>query len=134
MIPRLLGDCARRAGATSAELTFAERELAAPLPEDYRTFLRETNGTEGFISTENYLMLWRADEIPKLNKGYAVGEFAPGLVLLGTDGGGSGYGFLRRPSGSVEYVRVPLIGLSLQDAVPLGKTFDDFLSRLGRGL
>ena len=64
------------------------------------------------------------------NREYAVDEFAPGLVLLGTDGGDTGYGVLHRPSG-VEYVRVPLVGLSVEGAEPVGKSVTELLGRLG---
>jgi len=124
-----IGSLQRRPGADPALLAALEPQLPKALPDDYLAFLKETNGVEGFISSNSYLSLWPADEIPKLNQGYAVNELAPGLVLLGTNGGNTGYGFRRQASG-VEYVRVPLVGLSDQAAEPLGTTLEQFLHRL----
>jgi hypothetical protein len=85
---------------------------------------------EGPVGSDAYLALWSAAEIAPLNEGYAVGRFAPGLTLLGTDGGGEGYGFLVK-EGAIEYVNVPLVGMSLKTITPMGHTFDEFLHTLG---
>src|SRR5262249_51941736 len=99
------------------------------LPSDYRAFLTECNGTEGFLSVDEYIMLWSAADIGELNEGHVIAEVVPGVTLLGTNGGNTGYGF-RTNEGEVEYVSLPLIGMEPEEVVLLGSTFDEFLDRL----
>ena len=51
-------------------------------------FLGRANGGEGSID-EQYVRLWRAEELIEMNLGYNVVKvFFPNLFLIGTDGGG----------------------------------------------
>lgn len=61
-------------------------------PDDYKALLQESDGLEGFISADAYVSLWAAADLASLNDAYAVVEFVPDVTLLGTDGGGTGYG------------------------------------------
>ncbi len=116
----------RRRGASPADIESAERALGARLPADYIDFLGESNGAEGFVVPEVYVVLWSTTELVELNAGYSVPEFAPGLVLIGTDGGEEGYGFVSDSTGH-RYVSVPLIGMSMETAKPMGRTLVDLL-------
>lgn len=120
-----------RPGASVPEIEAAERSLGRRLPEDYRAWLRTSNGAEGFVAPDVYVMLWSTAELVELNEAYSVSEFAPGLVLLGTNGGDTGYGFIEA-RGSVRYVRVPLIGLSIDAAEPIGQSVAALIGRLRR--
>ncbi len=75
-------------------------------------------------------MLWSTGEIHSLNQAYSVPEFLPGVVLIGTDGGDTGYGF-RCDDGRAQYVGVPLIGMGPGELSTFGATFVEFLNRLG---
>lgn len=121
----------RRPGASVAEIEVCERSLGRRLPDDYRALLRSSNGAEGFVAADVYVMLWSTGELVELNEAYAVSEFAPGLVLVGTNGGDTGYGFIEA-RGSAQYVRVPLIGLSIHAAEPIGQSMAALLGRLRR--
>lgn len=118
-----------RVGATEEDIKQAEMMLGQPLPADLRTVLQESNGLEGFVSETSYIILWSTSELPSLNDAYAVSEFAPGVTLIGTDGGDTAYGFWKS-SGQVEYLSVPLVGLSLEATTVLGKTFWAILDSL----
>jgi hypothetical protein len=110
---------APRPGATIGDVEAAERDLGVRLPDDYRAFLRESDGIEGSSGPDgDYLMLWSAAELPTHNRGYQVSEFAPGLVLIGSNGGGDAFGFVRR-DGKAVYVRLPFISSWLGEAAPL---------------
>lgn len=105
-----------------------ESFLGHLLPSDYRCFLRENNGGEGFIS-DSYLILWRAEELVDFNRDYEVEKYAPGLFLFGSNGGGEGYGFdLRGPEMVV--VMVPFVGMSLRYARGIASSFHEFLRQL----
>ncbi len=63
------------------------------LPDQYKEFLKFSSGGEGFFG-ENYLIMWKAEELASLNKLHSmINENYPNIILFGTDGGGGGYGF-----------------------------------------
>ena len=75
-------------------VVFQRFQIAAGirLPEDYAQFLQQADGGEGFIGN-TYAIIWRIGELLQLNSAYQVGEYAPGLFLFGSDGGGEAFGF-----------------------------------------
>ncbi|WP_153242676.1 SMI1/KNR4 family protein [Frateuria defendens] len=109
-------------------LRSVESALGRHLPHGYRDFLQKNDGGEGFIS-DNYVILWRAEELIEFNREYEVEKYAPGLFLFGSDGGGEGYGFDMREQ-DAPVVMVPFIGMSLRYARPIAPSFADFLRRL----
>jgi hypothetical protein len=100
------------------------------LPDEYLTFLRRRNGGEGFVG-DNYLILWRAEELLELNEGYGATEYAPDLFLFGSNGGGEAFAFDKREQ-PLPIVMVPFIGMQLDEAIPARKTFSEFLHRLAK--
>ena len=98
------------------------------LPKDYEKFLQEMDGGEGFIGNA-YLILWHAGELLELNKSYAVAEFAAGLFLFGSDGGGEAFAFDMR-SDAKPIVSVPFVGMELEVARPVASNFKAFLEEL----
>lgn len=130
-LPEILELCEVRSGATEGALHDAERQLGHPLPEDYKAVLLESDGLEGFISGDVYISFWSASELMSLNKAYSVSEFVPGVTLLGTDGGDTGYGF-RKDAERYEYVAVPLVGMEPGAVSIIGRTFTELLERLVR--
>jgi len=125
---KLLGEFSAKPGATADAIAKAETQLAWAFPPDYREFLGEMNGGEGFVG-ENYLILWSANELEQFNREYEVQEYAPGLVLFGSDGGGEGYAFDTRSS-PAPVVQVPFIGMELQYANPVGNHFEEFIAKM----
>lgn len=115
--------------AIEKDISKAERILNISFPEDFRDFLMESNGGEGSIG-ENYVMLWNTDELGEYNNSYQVDEYAKGLVLFGSDGGGEAFAFDMRTS-PPPIVSVPFVGVSLEYANPLAGKFVAFLEKLG---
>lgn len=89
------------------------------------------NGGEGPVGQTEYLVLPRLEDLLKTNTLYRVGEFAPGLLLIGSDGGGEGYALDTR-SRPMGMVAVPFVGMDLDDATTLDESFDSFVQRLSR--
>ena len=125
---RLLQTLDRRGAASDDLVRRAEGELRVQLPSDYVAFLKESNGAEGTISESSYVALWPVDELRAANDDYGVVEFAPGLLLFGSDGGDTAYAF--DTTDSMTVVEVPFIGMSRDEVRPVAPTFSEFLERL----
>ncbi len=94
---------------------------------DYADVLARYSGLEGFVGSEQYLQLWKAEDIVGLNAAYHVQDFAPGIDLIGTDGGDTGYGI---DTATKRYVSVPLVGMSRNEVREVGANFEEFLEKL----
>jgi hypothetical protein len=75
---------------SSSLIAQSQARLSFTLPLDYVQFLHRMNGGEGFLGEHAYVALWRVEELRERNAGYEVAEFAPGLFLFGSNGGGRG--------------------------------------------
>ena len=104
-----------------------ESEAGLRLPEDYAQFLQQADGGEGFVGNA-YVILWRVGELLEMNIAYQVAEFAPGLFLFGSDGGGEAFAFDARTEAK-PIVSVPFVGMELKLARPLGANFKAFLEQ-----
>ncbi|MGH7245266.1 MAG: SMI1/KNR4 family protein [Phycisphaerales bacterium] len=112
--------------ATPVVISELQRQLAGRIPADYIRFLRLANGGEGFVGENSYLMLWPAEEIATFNAGYETDNFAPGLLLFGSDGGGNAYAFDSREA-ELPIVEVPFVGMSLEHTRLVASSFESFL-------
>ncbi|HEY4388290.1 MAG TPA: hypothetical protein VGN34_27890, partial [Ktedonobacteraceae bacterium] len=94
--------------------------------------LRASNGLEGAIREDIYIILWKAEELIESNQGYSMEEFAPGCFLIGSDGGETSYGLDLRVN-SVTYgyfLSRPFISPGWDEATILGKTVGEFITTL----
>jgi hypothetical protein len=58
-------------GASEEAIRVVADWIGSQLPFDYKQFLRNSNGGEGFVG-QNYLQLWQAEELRERNNGYQV--------------------------------------------------------------
>ncbi|MBN8781337.1 SMI1/KNR4 family protein [Thiobacillus sp.] len=123
----LAGQLTLRAPAEASVIAQFRIDHGVELPEDYVDFLLHSNGADGPVGETGYVSLWAIDELSELNRGYRVEEFAPGLLLFGSDGGDEAFAFDLRDS-SMPIVEVPFIGVSLDEARPLAATFTEMLT------
>jgi cell wall assembly regulator SMI1 len=114
--------------ASKESLDSVEREIGWRLPEDYCRFMTRWNGGEGFLGKQ-YLILWRAEEIAPFNRDYQVNEYAPGILLFASSGGGEAFGFDMR-SDQAPVVQVPFVGLDLRYAKEVARNFTDLLLKM----
>lgn len=98
------------------------------LPDDFLSIFSEVNGGEGFVG-EEYLILWKAEELIPFNREYETDKYAPGLFLFGSNGGGEGFGFDTR-SKPYKVVEIPFIGMDLKYAKPVADSFTQLLERM----
>lgn len=113
-------------GAALYTQLLEERDLT--LPGDLRQVLMSYDGGVARVDG-HYLHLWKSTELVELNEAYSVDEFAPGLLLFGSDGGDTAYGF-RKVDGKTVLVAVPFVGMDVSEAKILGDTFETFLQSL----
>lgn len=116
--------------AHDGDIDAFEHETGIKLPSQYREFLKLTGGGEGFIGSNSYAMLWKVEDLLRFNREYEVHEYAPGLLLFGSSGGGEAFAFDLRSGGTQPVVSVPFVGMDLSEIVHLADTFDGFLEHL----
>lgn len=115
--------------ASDTEICDAEITLGIKFQNSYREFLKLSNGAEGMVGESYYLILWTVDELAEVNIGYGVDEFASGLLLFGSSGGGTAFGFDKRYV-DMRVIAVPFMCLDLDEVRVVSATFEDFLSAL----
>jgi hypothetical protein len=128
-IPALTKALKKNPGAAENTVRQLSSSLGVGLPADYVEFLLSTNGAEGPIGQSSYVSVWPVEEVQVLNNEYAVKEFAPGLLLFGSDGGDTGYAFDTRFKDE-RVVEVPFIGMSLDAVTPRGRSLAEFFEYL----
>jgi hypothetical protein len=105
-----------------------EKHFECNFPESYKRFMTECDGGEGFVG-DRHLILWRMSELIGFNMEYEVAQYASGLLIFGSNGGGEAFAFDIRDA-KMKIVMVPFIGMNLEYARPLAGTFENFLSNL----
>ena len=108
--------------ASDTSIESLEHTLGCTLPSDYKDFLKFTNGAEGWIGDE-YFILWPIEEVMRLNNAYRVETFAPGLLLIGSNGGGEAFAFDMRYR-PAPIVKVPFVGMDLSLVILLAESFE----------
>jgi hypothetical protein len=106
------------------QISTIEKELGIVFPEDYKTFLKWSNGGEGYIG-ENYISLWKVENLIILNKEYQIQKYLSNSFLaIGTDGGGISYGF---NVSNYTVFKCPFGDLDINEISIVAKSFKDFL-------
>ena len=85
-MPTLMKDFIALPPASVEALRAVEQALGRVLPEDYKSFLQQHNGGDGFIGS-TYCILWQAEQLSKFNDGYQVSRYASELLIFGSNGG-----------------------------------------------
>ena len=116
-------------GATNSAIENFRLNSGITLPSEYEHFLRFANGGEGFIGKNSYVIFWKLEELIELNKAYEVSEYAPGIFLLGSDGGGEAYGF-DMIKAHLPIVKMPFVGMTRDLVLVISSNFNDFLDAL----
>lgn len=116
---------------TEKTINEVEEELDIKFPCEYVDLMTITNGGEGKIGDTSYIAIWQIENIIQYNEGYAVEEFAPGLLIFGSDGGDTAYAFDTRDK-SMHIVEVPFIGMDIEEIIYRGNNFIEFLEYLCR--
>ncbi|CAM3904791.1 SMI1/KNR4 family protein [Mesobacillus zeae] len=116
--------------ASEIDIKKVEELLSVNFPQEYYDFLLISNGGEGAIG-QSYLVLWKIEDLIDLNDAYGVEEFAPGLLIIGSDGGDTAY-CIDIKSEIKPFVQVPFIGMDLSEVQSCSNDFKGFLSFLDK--
>ncbi|MEM6434654.1 MAG: SMI1/KNR4 family protein [Cyanobacteria bacterium P01_D01_bin.115] len=125
---RILRQCDLNPPSSKATIEAVEEEVGIKFPHEYVDFLLHGNGGEGAVGDENYIRLWKVEEIPDLNREYQVDTYAPGFLIIGSDGGGEAIAFDFR-CGNVVVCMLPFVGMSPKARAYIGRSFGDFLKK-----
>lgn len=119
-------------GASEEAIKSLQESVTIDLPVSYIQFLRYSNGIEGPIGSKHYLQLWPAKEVVQETIGYGGVKYAPGLLMIGSNGGNVVYGLDLREANPVggAFVEMDFIGLDWEDVFYRTKTFDAFIQYL----
>ncbi|WP_071460608.1 SMI1/KNR4 family protein [Bacillus massilinigeriensis] len=107
-----------------------EELLSINFPQEYYDFLLFSNGGEGAIG-QSYLVMWKIEDLIELNEAYGVEEFAPGLLIIGSNGGDTAYCIDMKRT-IKPFVQVPFIGMDLSEVQDCSNDFNGFLSFLNQ--
>ena len=114
-------------GVDSKDIAVIEERLNAAFPQDYITLLKRSNGGEGYVG-ENYISLWKVEDLPALNEEYQIQKYLSEKFLgIGTDGGGICYGFCLDKNYSI--FKCPLGDLDINEVVIVAKSTKDFFKK-----
>lgn len=114
-------------GLSSSEISKVLEDINIILPIDYLELMGLSNGFHGKIGN-SYIDIWPLSKIKEINNEYCVEEFAPGLLLIGSDGGGMAYGYDLRDE-SMPIICTPFIGM-LEVKIDCGKNIKEFWNYL----
>jgi len=115
--------------ADSRDIDMAEQESGVRLPNEYVAFLKLRNGGEGFIGKDSYAIFWKVGDLRSMNSAYEVEAYAPGLLIVGSDGGGEAYA-IDYADPALPIVAVPFVGMDRGLVRKIGSNFDEFLNAL----
>lgn len=105
-------------GSFDEELVLSEKYKA------FEYYLKQLVNGEGMVGHNNYLLLWKRDEIEELNDAYETQEFLGNVILIGSNGGDMAYGIDKNG----RYIEVPFIGMDEEEVTIIAENFDDFIS------
>jgi hypothetical protein len=119
----MAGTFARNQGAVPNEVRDLEGALGVRLPGEYSEFLRWAAGGE-LVAGDQVVELWDPKRVVERNARLAVGDFLPGVVLIGSNEGETALGLDFRSSPAAP-VAVPFGDLSPESVRVIGKTLGD---------
>jgi SMI1 / KNR4 family (SUKH-1) len=84
-LAKLTEALSKKPGASESEIRAIEEGFRARLPVEYREFLQATNGAEGSVGANSYLVIWSTGEVVSLNESSPIGLDHPHLLLIGSN-------------------------------------------------
>jgi hypothetical protein len=86
-----------------------------------------SNGAEGELGENSYLVIWPIEEIISLNEAYSVSQYTSGILYFGSDGGDIAYAFDVK---NMSIIEIPFESIHIEDARLCAHNFNDFIESL----
>lgn len=93
------------------------------LDADYLSFIRTSDGAEGYLGSQ-YIMFWEIADLISLNPYYEDNEKCGNLFFFGTDGSNYGFAF---PKNSPKVVGIDFLEIYEHEPEIIADTFEEFL-------
>jgi hypothetical protein len=93
---------------------------------EYLTFVKTSNGGEGFLNA-NYLLLYEIEDLIALNPYYEDHDFCNQIFAIGSNGGNDLYAVRKTNS---EFITVPFLDMNEEESKIMGANFNEFLNYL----
>jgi len=115
-------------GTNNNEINNLEQLININFPEDYKHFVKWSNGGEGKIK-ENNISLWKIENLKILNDEYQIQKYlGEKFIGIGTDGGGICYGYNLTGNQS-KIFKCPLGDLDIDEITIVADSFEGFLKK-----
>ena len=116
-------------GVSLALINEAEHKLGFVFPNEYKQFIHTANGGYGLVANKLYIQFYCLDEIVKINSIAQVKENGINIVIMGSDGGDTVYGFASLPA-SCPIVKSSIEQLWFATPIVISQNFTEFLDYL----
>jgi SMI1 / KNR4 family (SUKH-1) len=126
-------DWSRRGSAPESEIDHLVSVSPVELPAAYLSLLRVSNGGEGPLAVQPYLVILdNAERVANAIAGADHQEFFPGFVMIGSNGGGEYIALDTRKAAPWPVVAIDMVNIDLDESVlHIAASFDAFLDLLG---
>lgn len=125
------GDFDLEKGASSEELKDFGKKTNFIFPTDYLEFMQFSNGGEGDVGENSYLILWSLSELPEINIDFSNSSLYPiffsKYFFFGRSAGPTLYAF-NKQDGSI--FEIPEIGIDEKVIKVIATTFTEFIKYL----
>ena len=132
-LENLLAKCGfvKRASAKN-DFQAVEALIGFQLPSDYKYYLENYEQFQKFIG-EQYIALYRTDELVVLNERYEIKDYISNTLTIGSNGAGEFIGIKLVGQDNYQIIIAPFIG-GIDDQIEIGSSFTDMLKRLNEGI
>ena len=103
--------------ADEKEIMEVENRIGVKLPIQYKEFMLYSNGAEGELGENSYLVIWPIEEIISL------------ILYFGSDGGDIAYAFDIRNE-NISIIEIPFESIHIEDAQLCAYDFNDFIEKM----
>lgn len=128
----LAGMSLRTPGVGAGALAEAAEDLGEALPDELAKLYAQFDGGTGKLGARDFVW-WSLDELVDENIAQEVTAVVPGLLLLGTDAGTEGFGYLPKRYAQKPWGRISLMAGSGDEFQPLAATLPELLDALAHG-
>jgi len=103
------------------------KKIDFQIDKDYLGFIKKHNGAEGFLSRDNYLLLWNVEDLTALNPYYKDDPECKNYFFFGSDGSNLGYAFDKSNS---DVIAIDFLEIGTTEPKFIATSFKLFINKL----